>query len=474
MRNKRIWSVLIAIALSTCMVLSVSVRAFAAEEHTITVTTDGNGSVDAPATAEAGQRGIMALVTPNSGYVFDSCTATGIEKGEEGTVYNLAYSGWPTVGIYIEEMPDNDVSFHIHFAKAVTVTYDANGGATGPLWRDTEVYAQGVTTDFAIFDELIAPPEGKEYDGVEVNGVRFGPTDKYTYESDVTVVYQWKDPGVDDGLMCMVSYDPNGGTPDDRAVAGRFMPRGAQEEVRFVGELVDPPQGMTFDGIDVNGVIYHLRDTWTVPDAESVTVKFLWKSLDEGDPSDSEPGDGGTEDQAATCTIILDLNGAEKGDAWFESGEAEIGATVSIPLSEEGMAIAPPCTKYAGLEINGVVYTPGEDFVVPDAERVVAKFVWADAHNWGEWVVTKEATATENGERTRTCLNDPAHTQSEPIPATGQTGSPADQGDASETTGSAPQTGEATGFGLWLVLMAASLAAASLLVMRRSAGSRRR
>ena len=42
-----------------------------------------------------------------------------------------------------------------------------------------------------------------------------------------------------------------------------------------------------------------------------------------------------------------------------------------------------------------------------------------DAHDWGEWVLTKEPTATEAGEETRTCANDPTHTQTREIPATG-------------------------------------------------------
>lgn len=37
-------------------------------------------------------------------------------------------------------------------------------------------------------------------------------------------------------------------------------------------------------------------------------------------------------------------------------------------------------------------------------------------HDWGDWVVTKEATQTEEGEETRTCKNNPAHTQTRAIP----------------------------------------------------------
>lgn len=42
-------------------------------------------------------------------------------------------------------------------------------------------------------------------------------------------------------------------------------------------------------------------------------------------------------------------------------------------------------------------------------------------HNWDEGVITKEPTATDEGERTFTCKRDPSHTRTEPIPATGIT-----------------------------------------------------
>ena len=42
-----------------------------------------------------------------------------------------------------------------------------------------------------------------------------------------------------------------------------------------------------------------------------------------------------------------------------------------------------------------------------------------DAHDWGEWVQTKAPTETEPGEETRTCKNDPSHTETREIPALG-------------------------------------------------------
>ena len=52
-----------------------------------------------------------------------------------------------------------------------------------------------------------------------------------------------------------------------------------------------------------------------------------------------------------------------------------------------------------------------------------AKEVKTDAtgHDWSEWVTSKEPTATQAGQRTRTCKNDASHVQTQEIPATGET-----------------------------------------------------
>ena len=47
------------------------------------------------------------------------------------------------------------------------------------------------------------------------------------------------------------------------------------------------------------------------------------------------------------------------------------------------------------------------------------KEIAALGHDWGEWTVTKEPTATREGEKVRTCKRDPSHTETAAIPATG-------------------------------------------------------
>ena len=44
-----------------------------------------------------------------------------------------------------------------------------------------------------------------------------------------------------------------------------------------------------------------------------------------------------------------------------------------------------------------------------------------NAHDWDEWKVTKEPSATQAGTKTRICKNDASHTETQEIPATGET-----------------------------------------------------
>ena len=84
-------------------------------QYKITVTTDGNGTADGPKLVDAGEKAVVITLEPKEGYIFDSVTADGISEGDDGTTYSLMYSGWPTVGIYINEMPANEITFDVKF-----------------------------------------------------------------------------------------------------------------------------------------------------------------------------------------------------------------------------------------------------------------------------------------------------------------------------------------------------------------------
>ena len=341
-----------------------------ADSYNITVTTDGHGSAEYETEAEEGSFQSV-IITPDEGFLFDSCEAEGIaeEQIDEETwellnpddiTYSMAYSGWPLVAVWISEMPGNDISFDISFAEAVAVTYDANGGITGDLWEDSGWMYKDRPQDhaFAIFDDLVMPPEGKEYDGVEVNGVRVGPDDTFTFTEDSAVVYQWKDPETN-GKTCEVVYDLNGGTQSDMWQGSRALEVGKEEEIRFLEELVNAPEGMMFDGIKVDGTVYGPHDSWIVPDMQTVTVRFLWTEA------------------VKTCPFRFDINGGAKGEDWVSGGDMEVGSEEIVPETIDDLALPPEGMEYAGMNINGVDYAPGSEFVVPDADEVVVTVIWA-------------------------------------------------------------------------------------------------
>lgn len=166
-------------------------------QFNITVTPDANGTVESyPDVMDAGEKNILINVNPKEGYVFDHVEASGINKGDDGTTYSLLYSGWPTVGIMINEMPANDISFDVFFTAATKIVFDANGGNKGPLWEDERLIKKNeiVNAPFKFDDDILTPPDNKELDYVEVDGVQVDIDADYTFDTDVVgVKYIWKD-----------------------------------------------------------------------------------------------------------------------------------------------------------------------------------------------------------------------------------------------------------------------------------------
>lgn len=87
-------------------------------------------------------------------------------------------------------------------------------------------------------------------------------------------------------------------------------------------------------------------------------------------------------------------------------------AAMEIPALGHNLDIVPA--------VNPTCTEPGH---TASTVCIVCSFVLEEAmeipalgHNWGEWVVTREATTTEQGEETRTCMNDASHIETRPIP----------------------------------------------------------
>ena len=88
-----------------------------------------------------------------------------------------------------------------------------------------------------------------------------------------------------------------------------------------------------------------------------------------------------------------------------------------IPKTEHTAVVVP--AKAATCTETGL--TEGKECKICGATLVEQKEIPALDHDWDDWKVTKEATCTEPGVKTRTCKRDASHTETEPIPKTEHT-----------------------------------------------------
>ena len=100
-----------------------------------------------------------------------------------------------------------------------------------------------------------------------------------------------------------------------------------------------------------------------------------------------------------TCTVC----GKTKTEAIAEKGHSP----------EAIAAVAPTCTKDGSTE-GSKCSVCGEILVAPET-------ISATGHEWGAWTVTTAPTATASGELTKTCKNDPSHTETATLPKLDET-----------------------------------------------------
>ena len=176
--------------------------------------------------------------------------------------------------------------------------------------------------------------------------------------------------------------------------------------------------------------------------------------------------------------VNVTINGAEYtgksvSDNWMQVyAEVTPAHAEAAPVTEN--AVAPTCTEDGSHD--EVVYCTncGEEV---SRKNVTDK---ATGHDWNAWVITKEATETEKGERTRTCKNDPSHTQTETFSkkeeATAQGGNDdtSDKGGGSSskknstggpTSEESPDTGDNNLSVLWQTLVCASASAIAVVIV---------
>ena len=90
--------------------------------------------------------------------------------------------------------------------------------------------------------------------------------------------------------------------------------------------------------------------------------------------------------------------------------------TRTEPIAKTGHTPVVVPAKAATCTETGL--TEGKKCEVCHATLVKQEVTPALGHDWDDWKVTKEATCTETGVKTRTCKRDASHTETEAIPAT--------------------------------------------------------
>ena len=94
-------------------------------------------------------------------------------------------------------------------------------------------------------------------------------------------------------------------------------------------------------------------------------------------------------------------------------------------------------------------------------------------HNWGEWIVDREATEDEEGEQHRVCANDPSHVEIQSIPRIDNTDSDASDNNSSDASSSSSKkskgvdTGDESLASLWSVILTSAFMALALLAVSR-------
>ena len=171
------------------------------------------------------------------------------------------------------------------YAMTYTVTYDPNGGTKGPDWVDSVQVTLSDTAQEAWFtpnyyEDVVAPPAGMVFDGFDVNGTRvWSVTAVQSLLTENTLIkYLWKSE-----LYYTVNYDVNGGTKgpdwvdsvqvklnDSGSVDPWFTPN-------YSDQVAIPPEGMEFDGFDVNGTKVAAVTAVQSLLTENTIIKYLWK-----------------------------------------------------------------------------------------------------------------------------------------------------------------------------------------------------
>ena len=269
---------------------------------------------------------------------------------------------------------------------------------------------------------------------VPAEGVRFkdvGTSDWY-YES-VEYVFE-------NGLMKGVSdksFDPEGNLTRGMCVTILFRVAGEPEmsgEVKFTDVKRGEYYALPVLWASNSGIVYGRTETSFVPDGTITRGEFsamlfryinasglILREIRSGSPSDVEKIPSYAKD--AVCSMYRSgiINGREGGvfdpDAFITRAETAAMIERFVSTAEE----KPHVHSYSETVVEPTCTTRGYTLhECACGDSYIDGYVELLGHSFGEWIVTKEATVTESGEKARACSRPGCGiVETEPIPATG-------------------------------------------------------
>ena len=410
------------------------------------------GSITGNTTADGGGAGIYSFWNDTAPAIWiEGGTISGntTEYGMGDAIYfdnELKLSGSPTISgdVVMNDESTEDIKVEIigAFTPTQPVTLD------DLLWNDNRIfvtYAEGLTPNAADFrftsEKWGARVEGQNIIRVEMYAVNIWvyPTERYEYfytmpgepfdqsklpSAAVTKtgysVVGWTERKYDDDTVILGNWDMNAPVTRDLAL-------------HPIWKL--DPAAVTLTAKDGMVHVVDGKDTLTAAvshAAPGITYHWQWYKGDE---------------------LIAEGNNNEQLEV-TEAGTYKVVVTAS-----DGKGFSDPVEK-------SITITE-EDHIFPDSWNLNKEDHWKNCticdtkghegpHTYGDWVVTKPATATEEGEQEKVCTAC-GHTVKSPLPAIGSTTEPG--GTTPGTTNSpqpdttVPKTGDTSNMMFWAILL---------------------
>ena len=218
-----------------------------------------------------------------------------------------------------------------------TITFDGNGGK----WHmDPVTVEEG--TEYELPGSSFIAPDGKEFDGWLVNGVKKNPGDRITVTSDLTIQAQWRNKAPEQVTISFSAGEGSGTMADEKVNVG--------SNYTLPANGFTPPKGKEFKAWNVSGQEKQPGDVIQIN--ANVTIKAIWK-----------------EKEPETYNVIVQ-NPQEGGTITAEPTSATAGTQINLTVKpNKGYEIE-------NVTMNGQTLTAGPDgkykFTMPASNATVS------------------------------------------------------------------------------------------------------